>query len=220
VKQNKKLRSGNLRNHPHSSARKKRNMKIFVHILFLSVLASLLSCGGGGDPVPKPRGYFRIDLPQKKYVLFDSTYPFTFEYPVYAKIIPDVDRNAEPYWMNIEFPKFKGKVHLSYKTINRNLSKYADDAYNLAMKHIPKASNIEDERITFMDHKVYGVIYNIEGEGAASPYQFFVSDSLTHFVRGALYFNVKPNNDSLAPVIEFLKTDIRHLLKTFQWKKV
>lgn len=152
--------------------------------------------------------------------MFDSTCPFSFEYPVYAMVNYDKDKNAEPFWINLDFPKFKGRVHISYKSVKNNLPKFAEDAYNLAMKHMPKANNIDNERIDINEHKVHGLIYIIEGENAASPYQFFVTDSVSNFVRGALYFNFAPNNDSLAPVINFIKEDIKHLIKTFQWKKV
>jgi gliding motility-associated lipoprotein GldD len=199
---------------------KKNNISFLYSILATFCILFFASCGASSDYTPKPKGYYRIDLPKKQYVVFDSTYPFTFEYPVYAKVSPDKDKNAEPFWMNIDFPTFKGKIHISYKMIKHNLSKFSDDAYNLAMKHIPKATNIDDELIDIKEHKVYGMIYNIEGEGAASTYQFFVSDSTSNFVRGALYFNVKPNNDSLSPVIDFIKLDIQHLIKSLRWKKV
>ena len=199
---------------------KRKATRLFLFFVSILSLMFLISCGGDSDYVPKPRGYFRIDLPKKHYILFDSAYPYTFEYPAYARVTPDTDRNAEPYWMNIDFPHFNGKINISYKFVKKNLAKYSEDAYNMAMKHIPKANNIDDESIIIKDHKVYGIIYEIEGEGAASPYQFFVTDSLTNFVRGALYFNVKPNNDSLAPVIKFIKEDIKHIIKTFRWKKV
>ena len=88
----------------------------------IQLLLLFASCGGG-DYVPKPKGYFRIDLPKKQYVLFDSTYPYTFEYPVYAKVVFDTEKIAEPYWMNLEFPQFKGKVHLSYKSVKKNYEK-------------------------------------------------------------------------------------------------
>lgn len=202
---------------------KKRTIckKISSPLLFLAPLFLffvLASCGG--DYVPKPKGYYRIDLPEKKYRLFDSTYPFTFEYPVYAEIIPDTIKNAEPYWLNLGFTQFRGQVNLSYKVVKNNLSKYTEDAYNLVMKHIAKADNIEQEKINVKDHNVYGIIYDISGTGAASSYQFFVTDSTEHFIRGALYFNVVPNNDSLAPVITFLKTDIKHMIETLEWKKI
>lgn len=191
---------------------------IFALMILLSV-SLFLSCGGG-DSVPKPKGYFRIDLPKNEYKLFDTTYPFSFEYPVYSQISPDSIKNAEPYWININFPKFKGQLHLSYKVVKNNLSKYSEDAYNLAMKHIAKASNIDDTRINISKNKVYGIIYDIEGIGAASSYQFYVTDSTNNFIRGALYFNVAPNNDSLAPVITLLKKDIKHMIETLKWKKV
>ena len=154
---------------------KMKNKNLLIISLIFFVMIYFVSCGDGGDYVPKPQGYLRIDLPQKKYLVFDSTFPYTFEYPAYAKVSPDKERLSEPFWINIEFPKFKGKINISYKKINHNLTKYADDAYKLAMKHISKASNIEDERINIKEHNVYGIVYNIEGEGTASAYQFFIS---------------------------------------------
>src|ERR1035437_2595943 len=91
--------------------------------LIITVLILFSSCGDG-DYIPKPKGYMRIDLPVKKYKLFDSTCPYTFEYPVYAKVNYDMDKNAEPYWTNLDFPKFKGRVHISYKSVKNNLAKY------------------------------------------------------------------------------------------------
>jgi gliding motility-associated lipoprotein GldD len=193
-------------------------IKHFIILKLMVVLFLLASCGS--DYVPKPRGFFRIDLPEKKYKIFDSTYAYTFEYPEYAKIIPDTLKDAEPYWLNLSFPGFNSQVNISYKSINKNLSQYAEDAYNLVMKHIPKADDIDPQRIDFPEHKVHGITYNITGNGAASEYQFFVTDSVSHFVRGALYFNVPPNNGSLAPVITFLKEDIKHMIETLKWKKI
>ena len=191
----------------------------FPRILSLLIVASMATLIGCGDTyMPKPRGYFRIDLPEKKYQDFDTTYPFTFEYPVYAIISPDKNAANEPYWINIDYPLFKGRIHISYKAVNNNLSKYTEDAHELVMKHIPKASAIEEIRIDNEQADVHGLIYNIKGSGTASVYQFFITDSTNHFVRGALYFNVLPNNDSLAPVIDFVKSDIQHMLESFRWK--
>lgn len=167
---------------------------------------------------PKPRGYFRIDLPEHEYTLFDSTFPYKFEYPVYAVLSPDPYAPEEPYWVNVEFPAFKGRLHLSYKKVNGNLVEYLEDSRQFVMKHIPKASAINDTLLLDRNKKIYGLIYYIEGMGAASPCQFFLTDSADHFVRGALYFDVVPNNDSLAPLINFLEEDIRHMLSTFEWK--
>ena len=188
---------------------------IFEGILTAGILL-LVSCGD--NPTPKPRGYFRINLPEREYILLDSVYPYSFEYPAYATITKDIHAPAEANWINIDFPRFKGRLHLSYKKVNNNLGQYTEDAHSLVMKHIPKASAIEEVRIVNSDRRVYGLVYDIKGTGAASTYQFYVTDSTSHFLRGALYFSVLPNNDSLAPVIGFIKEDIQHMLETLKWK--
>jgi gliding motility-associated lipoprotein GldD len=174
--------------------------------------------GCSQDYTPKPRGYFRIDLPEKQYARFDTTFPYSFEYPVYAKIVPDTRKSSEPYWMNIDFPGFNGRLHISYKPVDGNLVQFLEDARTFVVKHIPKADAIDDSLIYRPGDRVYGLIYYIGGSGAASPCQFFLTDSSTHFLRGALYFNTVPNNDSLAPVIDFIEEDIRHLIATFRWE--
>ncbi len=192
--------------------------KAFRFILFSIGFIALIACGT--DYFPKPRAYFRIDLPEKKYRHLDSIYPFTFDYPVYSTISQDKNSPNEQNWININFKEFKGSLHLSYKAVNANLVTYMEDSRTMAFKHIPKASAIDNRLIINEKSRVFGLIYEISGSGAASPYQFFVTDSVSHFLRGALYFNIIPNNDSLAPVIDFLKQDIEHLIQTIEWKKV
>ncbi len=191
-------------------------VKIFVSVLFIS--AFLTACEH--HYTPKPRGYFRIDLPEKKYRVLDSVFPYTFEYPVYSKITNDPYSPGEKYWINIEYPRFKATLHISYKNVNHNLKTYLEDAHTLVSKHIPKASAINDSVILNRKKRIFGLAYDIEGTGAASPYQFFLTDSTSKFIRGALYFNVVPNNDSLEPVINFIKKDIKHLINTFSWKNI
>ncbi len=194
-----------------------RSVLVFLSFFFISFLFT--SCNNN-DYSPKPRSYFRIALPQKKYVLLDSIYPYTFEYPQYARIMADENSKAEPNWINLDFPQYKGALHLSYKTVKNDSSlyQYFEDSRNFANKHIAKANDIEPIAISDNAHSVYGVIYDITGVGVASTYQFCVTDSVKHFMRGALYFNLAPNNDSLAPVIDFIKKDIDHLIKTLRWK--
>jgi len=186
----------------------------------LSFSILLMSAGCGDSYVPKPRGYFRIDMPEKKYQVFDSTFPYTFEYPVYADITPDSSKMAEPYWINVRYKPFSATLHLSYKAIRGNLAQYLNDAHTLVNKHIPKANAITQREFTDPEHRVYGLVYQIRGADAASSYQFYVTDSVTKFVRGALYFNMVPNNDSLAPVIDFITKDMEHMISTFRWKTV
>ena len=193
-------------------------MKTIHNIIIQLLLLIFLFSACNETYTPKPRGYFRIDLPEHEYVAFDTTFPYAFEYPVYARISPDPFTPEEPYWLNIDFPEYKGRIHISYKVIDGNLVEYLEDSRQFVMKHIPKASAINDSLILDRDRKLYGLVYYIDGMGAASPCQFFVTDSTRNFVRGALYFDVVPNNDSLAPVIDFLKKDIDHLLSTFTWK--
>jgi gliding motility-associated lipoprotein GldD len=193
-------------------------MPNLIRIVILNFF--LLAAAACGDSyVPKPRGYFRIDLPEKEYRLMDSIYPYVFEMPVYARIWPDTSSLAEPYWINVEYRPFHAQLHISYKPVNGNLAGYLDDAHTLVNKHIPKASAISQQEFINPAAKVYGLVYEIKGSDAASPCQFYLTDSTSRFVRGALYFDVIPNNDSLAPVIEFLRDDIRHMINTFRWKK-
>ncbi|HRY31410.1 MAG TPA: gliding motility lipoprotein GldD [Bacteroidales bacterium] len=186
---------------------------------YCCISAVFFAAGCTSADMPKPWGYFRIDLPDKQYTGFDTTYPYCFRYPAYARIMPKTDSLAEPYWINIQFPSFKGTIHLSYKPVRGNLPEYLEDARAMVMKHIPKADAIGETLINRPEDKVYGMVYDIRGSDAASPIQFFLTDSLRHFIRGALYFYVKPNNDSLSPVIAFLKQDIDTLVGSFHWEK-
>lgn len=167
---------------------------------------------------PKPRAYFRIDFPEKEYVRIDTMRYFSFEYPVYSTITPDYLSPNEKEWINIEYPAYKGTLHLSYKTVEDNLGKYLEDSYYMMTKHVTRAMGIRDSLIINPDRDVYGLMYFLEGEGVASSLQFYLTDSVRHFMRGSLYFNVNVNNDSLAPVIDFITDDVRHLIETMEWK--
>lgn len=195
-----------------------KSLKLFVKTFIVYGFLIILPSGCSSDYVPKPRGFFRIELPEREYRDLDSIFPYTFEYPVYARISNDLNSPDQPYWINVDFPSFKARVHLSYKAVNNDLELFAEDSHSLVMKHIPKASAIEEIRIDDEINDIHGIVYDIRGTGAASPYQFYITDSTHHFLRGALYFNTLPNNDSLAPVIEFIKQDIMHMLETTRWQ--
>ena len=192
-----------------------RNLRISIAVLLLLVTA--VSCDNR-NPQPKPRGYFRIDMPEKQYVTLDTMPRYSFEYPTYATITPDFYSPDEKDWVNVEFPRFKGTIHISYKNVDHNLSEYVEDAYRMITKHITKATGIRDSVVIDKDRKVYGLVYSLEGEGVASPLQFYLTDSTRHFLRGSLYFNIYPNNDSMHPVIKFISDDVRHLINTLEWK--
>lgn len=179
-------------------------------------LLTLLIISCSTNYTPKPRGYFRFDFPPKKYQILKNNYPFSFEYPVYGEAVVDTDKNAEAYWLNIEFHQFNAKIHLSYKPVKNNVAKFIEDAHTLAYKHSIKADAIETQLVADKQRNVYGLIYDIRGN-AASAVQFYMTDSLHNFLRGSLYFDCIPNKDSLDPAIRFFRKDILHLIQTLQW---
>lgn len=166
---------------------------------------------------PKPRGFYRIELPARKYRLFaPPDCPYQFEIADYIIPVPDTNRLSEPCWWYLVMPKVNGQVYLTYKSLHGDFNKYLEDTYTLVYKHTARASSIDEQVITFRPG-VSGVLYTLGGQ-AASATQFYVTDSLQHFLRGAVYFNSTPNADSLAPVQEYVREDILHLLKTLEWK--
>jgi len=183
-----------------------------------TVLVFILSACGQ-NYTPKPPGYFRIDLPAHEYEKYSGNCPFVFEYPSFASLLPDTGFQSEPCWFNIYFQGYKAQVHLSYKPVRGNLNELSEDARGLVYKHTIKADAINESLFSSPESKVFGILYEIRGN-AASNLQFYLTDSSRHFIRGALYFNVKPNKDSLAPLIEHFKTDITHLIETFAWNEV
>lgn len=186
-----------------------------------SLLLLLLFAASCSQPYqsPKPKGWMRIALPDKEYLLYDSLRNFRFETPVYARVVEDFDWPEQTDWVNLEFASMNATLHISYKPVSNNLREYIDDAHTMAMKHLPKANLIRDSLIIKPETNVYGLIYEIGGRGVASPLQFYLTDSLRHFVRASLYFNFRPNNDSIEPVIRFLRADVMHMIETFGWKK-
>ncbi|HEY9001983.1 MAG TPA: gliding motility lipoprotein GldD [Mucilaginibacter sp.] len=194
----------------------------------LPVLMLMAACDGNHDYSPKPRGYFRIIFPEKAYQQYNSQYPFTFIYPKYAVI--EKDTNVAPerkdkklynmkYLLNMQFPQFNGTLHLSYESITSKkvFDELTEDARNFAFKHTVKATSIDQAIIHNPDRKVYGIYYTIDGN-AASSIQFFITDSVKNYMRGALYFNSTPRLDSIQPVLKFVKKDIDTMIKTFKWK--
>lgn len=190
----------------------------------------------------RKRGYFHIDMPERSYQRFDRPdFPYTFEYPSYAQIIQDstyFDDNPENrFWINVDFPQFHGRIFLSYKEIGgRALYKikqandtYKDsfginifdkmvaDAFTLTNKNNVISNSIRDSLIE-TPNGLHGVFFRVGGN-AATAKQFFLTDSVKHFLRGALYFDTTPNADSLKPVHDFLQVDMEHLINSLTWKK-
>lgn len=184
--------------------------------ILASLLLVLILMGCEETPTPKPVGYFRIDLPEHNYQYKTFGCPFTFESSKYSRL-DFFDETKSPCWFNIEYPRLNATVHITYKPIEDNLREYLEEARALTYEHQAIASKIDPQLINEPDKKVYGLIY-VLGGNVASPYQFYLTDSTQHFLRGSLYFNSKPNADSLKPAMDFIKKDLAHFTETFQWK--
>ena len=171
------------------------------------------------DYQPKPKGYNRLDLPEQSYLISPDTLPYQFEYSRHAQLLKDTSWIREEHWVEIHYPALKATIHVTYKEINSNeklLREFLNDAYVLTSKHQIKANAINETFVKTPSGKS-AMIAEIEGE-VPSQFQFTVTDSVQHFLRGAVYFNVKVQNDSLAPAIEYMKRDAMHLINTLNWK--
>lgn len=195
-------------------------MKKYSIIIFASLIL-LINTGCEDDETvysPKPKGYPRINFPEKKYKIYEDDCPYLFEIPLYSEMKKDNHKGAEPCWHNLNFNQFKATLHLSYKSINGNLASYLEDSHEFAKRHQIKATGLDEVVILRDSAKVYGLLFDIAGN-TASSLQFYLTDSTHHFLRGALYFNTIPNIDSLKVVVDFLKEDVMHLINSTQWKK-
>jgi gliding motility-associated lipoprotein GldD len=188
---------------------------VLLALLFSSMIF-LTSCEE--EYTPRPRGFFRLAMPEKKYLRAETfSCPFVFEIPDYAITSLDSSETTEPCWLNIYFRKFNATLYLSYKPVNNNLEKLIEDNRQFTAKHMSVASGIKEQNIYNPDDKVFGMLEKVKGS-AASPVQFFVTDSVKNFLRGSLYFYAIPQPDSIAPAVEFIRADIEHLVETFRWK--
>jgi gliding motility-associated lipoprotein GldD len=211
--------------------------KYFLY--FTSIVFFLAACNS--TYTSKKTGYFNIDFPEKKYQLFDEPgFPYSFEYPTYAQIVKDstyFDANPENnFWRNIDFTNFNAKIFLSYKAVGGKAlykikmtdgnykdsiginayDKMINDAFNLTSKNEDVATSKKDSLFKTANN-ISGLLFKLGGN-AATQRQFFMTDTTTNFLRGALYFYASPNADSVKPVVDFLQKDIDHLIETFKWK--
>lgn len=185
---------------------------------FVMALLLLVSCGEEERPLPKPKGYFRIDLPEKNYVRVDSLEKFSFDVPGYAVLTNDPMSPEEKDWVTVQMPPFRASIHLTHKEVKGNLPEYLEDVHTMLTKHLQKANGMNDSLIVNPDRRVYGMLIEMDGKGVATPVQFYLTDSTRNFVRCALYFNFVPNNDSMQPVIGYLRQDIDRMIQSFEWK--
>ncbi|MGM5631179.1 gliding motility lipoprotein GldD [Apibacter raozihei] len=164
--------------------------------------------------IPKPEGQVRLEYPTPNYQLFSpENCPFEFEYSTLAKI---QDRNKN-CWYNINYPKMKGTVYLTYSPVTHNIYDLIKEAQKLVNEHKIKANSVKVKSFMYPEKKVYGNIYRLGGE-TASNIQFYVTDSTRNFLSGNVYFKVQPKPDSLQPAIEYIEKDVIRMIETTTWK--
>ena len=187
--------------------------RFFPLLLVLSLI--FFSCD---KPVPRPKGYFRIDMPKKNTVAFSArSFPYSFGISDITRLKYDTT-GQDRSWLVIEYPRYKAKILCSYRTITaEGFRAISEENRDFVYRHTVKASAIDAKLFENPERKVYGIFYDLKGE-AATPCQFMLTDSVHHYFRGSLYFDCVPQPDSLAPVVKFIKADILDLMKTFSWK--
>ncbi len=182
-------------------------------------ILSLFILGCGDDPLPKPKGYLRLEYPNATYKRATLPLPFSFEKNELSEPISSVKNLGSSKGIDVKYPSLKGTIYLTYKAVkNGNLDSLLRDAQNLTQKHTVKADEILPKEFLNDENKTYGMLYEIGGN-AASQSQFYVTDSISHFVSGSLYFYAKPNYDSIYPASEYLKKDIKRIMETIRWKE-
>lgn len=177
------------------------------------LLLSLLFIACSEEILPKPNGFLRLEYAEAKYAKMQSDCPYTFQKNQIASIVPK--KNC---WINLDYPSLSGTLHLSYISIDGNLDQLLADVQKLTYEHAVKADAIEPTVYENKKQNVYGMVYEVSGN-AASQAQFYVTDSTKHFLTGSLYFNVKPNYDSIYPAVVYIKKDIRTLIESLEWKE-
>lgn len=196
-----------------------RYKQILFPLLGLVLTAVMASCGGR-ECTPKPVGYIRMDLPEKQYETYDNAnLPFSFDKATEAEVVLKKDTRRLK-WVDLNYPQYNAMVFLSYISMRgpNDLRGQVDTSYHLMKKHFDYASGVDEQQFFNAPDHVYGTTYKIKGQNVASTYQFWVTDSTHHFLRGALFIDCTPNNDSLAPVLNYLQEDIERLIETVKWK--
>lgn len=184
-------------------------------VFFLGMVMILIS-SCGEDTLPKPKAMLRLSYPEPMYKKISLPCAYSFEKNELATLNRPIRRRKQ-CWYNLDYSGLKGTIYLSYFKINNNLDSLLRDAQNLTQEHVVKADEITQEPYINPDKKTYGMFYEIKGN-AASQSQFYITDSVDHFLTGSVYFKIRPNYDSILPAANYLRNDIRRIMETMEWK--
>ena len=185
-----------------------------IHLLLLFLL---LACQEAYF-TPKPFGYHRLDLKTPIYHWLNEKAPYKFLISDQAEVQPDRHYLARDHWIEIYYPEYEAVMNVSYKPIKNNsdsLARFFETSLRLTQKHHIRASSIDE--YTLKTAKGYhAVIHELEGN-VPSPMQYIVTDTMQHFLRITLYFPYSDKNDSIAPIITYLKQDMLKMLHSTEW---
>lgn len=179
-------------------------------VYFLPLLAVLSSCKE--DPIPKPPAQLRLDYAAAEYRTYSADCPFAFEMNKAALLKSKRDCN-----LTIDYPDMKATIYLTYKPVSGNIRLLLKDAQKLTYEHVIKADNIVEQPFVNRGGKVYGMFYEVNGNAATNS-QFYVTDSIAHFIEGSVYFYAKPNFDSVMPAVDYVKKDMKKIMESIRWK--
>ncbi|MBS9462464.1 gliding motility lipoprotein GldD [Flagellimonas sp. 389] len=183
------------------------------HSWIVCLIALILITGCKDEVLPKPNAMLRLDYPEAKYKEIQNDCIYTFELNTLSELKENKDCS-----LVLDYPMMNGAVYITYKPIKENLNTLLTDAQKLSYEHVVKADNIVEQPFVNAKKDVYGMFYEVSGN-AASQSQFYVTDSIDHFVTGSLYFYAKPNYDSILPAAVYLQKDIRRIMETLRWKE-
>ncbi len=182
----------------------------FRIILFLSIVITG-SCKE--NVIPKPKAMLSLEFQSGEYETFENDCGYSFEKNKLAHL--KIEDNCA---MVLDYPMMKGSIYLTYKSVENNIRELLLDAEKLTYEHVVKADAIAPKEFRNDTRKVYGMFYEVTGN-AASQSQFYVTDSVNHFLTGSLYFYAKPNYDSIYPAAVYLQQDIRRIMESLHWEK-
>lgn len=196
---------------------KKGSIVIYCCIV-VGILWSVFACQEKKAEVPKPKGYFRIDLPPHSYQVFDtSALPFQFQYSQSAFYTIE-DKGEGIQWIHLYYPQQQAVLEMTYLPVDTNLPRLMENDEEFVGLHYSMASDVEESFIQDDSAKLYGKLFDIAGKNVACPLQFWLTDKTHHYLRTSLYFNFTPNNDSIQPVIEYIREDVMKMIETFEWR--
>ncbi len=185
--------------------KKLKPFSLFLVLLFITI-------GCKKEVLPKPSGQLSLEYPVAQYSHFENNCPFTFDINSEAVIKEKTSCN-----FTIDYPKMKATIYLSYKPVSNNINLLLKDAQKLTYEHVIKADDILEQPFINSKNKVYGMFYQVNGNAATNA-QFYVTDSVKHFIDCSVYFYAKPNFDSIMPATSYIKNDMQTLMESLRWK--